>query len=585
MKGGAFLYEKSLVDDVFVPEDFNEEQIMIKEMIIDFVNQEVYPHLEKIDSMTDKSLMPSLLKKSAELGMLGVNICEDYGGMDLDVVTTLIFGEATAYGHSFATAIGAHTSIGTLPIVYYGNENQKAKYLPGLANGDLMASYCLTEPDAGSDANSGKTKAVLNEAETHYVINGQKMWITNGGFAHIFIVFAKIDDDKKLTAFIVEKEFPGISIGEEEKKMGIKGSSTVQVFFSECMVPKENLLGEREGGFKMALNILNSGRIKIGASAIGGSKLAIDKSVKYANERKQFNTKISDFGAIKHKLADMAVKTFAIESATYRIGHLIDLKYQSLLASGMTSSESKLSAIREYAIECSISKVYGSDILCFVADESIQIHGGMGYATETGVERGYRDARITKIYEGTNEVNRLLIVGELMKRAFQTKEIALLPAFKRAPLKALASYFSFSSPSIEKRIDNLKQLFLLLTGSVGNKLKKELINEQEIVMNLSDILTEVFVLESVYLRVEKAKSYNIDKHSLYMKILEVQVYDACENVKMAGRTIINSYATGIENKLMKKFLESMVPDFSIDIKEKRRSIAMHLIDNNGYSIS
>jgi uncharacterized protein YwlG (UPF0340 family) len=256
-----------------------------------------------------------------------------------------------------------------------------------------------------------------------------------------------------------------------------------------------------------------------------------------------------------------------------------------MLASGMTSSESKLSAIREYAIECSISKVYGSDILCFVADESIQIHGGMGYATETGVERGYRDARITKIYEGTNEVNRLLIVGESNTRAFQTKEIALLPAFKRAPLKAQASYFSFSSPSIEKRIDNLKQLFLLLTGSVGNKLKKELINEQEIVMNLSDILTEVFVLESVYLRVEKAKINNIDKYSLYMKILEVQVYDACENVKTAGRTIINSYATGIENKLMKKFLESMVPDFSIDIKEKRRSIAMHLIDNNGYSIS
>lgn len=367
--------------------------------------------------------------------------------------------------------------------------------------------------------------------------------------------------------------------------MGIKGSSTVQVFLSDCMVPKENLLGEREGGFKMALNILNSGRIKIGSSAVGGSKLAIDKSVKYANERQQFNAKISDFGAIKHKLADMAVKTFAIESATYRIGHLIDLKYQSMLASGMSPYESKLSAIREYAIECSISKVYGSDILCYVADESIQIHGGMGYATETGVERGYRDARITKIYEGTNEVNRLLIVGELMKRAFQTKEISLLPALKRAPINVLTSYFSISSPSIQKRIDNLKQLFLLLTGGVGNKFKKDLIKEQEIVMNLSDILTDIFVLESIYLRVEKAKLNNHSKSSLYMKILEVQVYDTCENVKAAGRTIINSYTTGIENKLMKKCLQSMVPDFSINIKENRRSIAMHLIENNGYSIN
>lgn len=585
MKGGAFLYQKTLVNDVFVPEDFNEEQIMIKEMIIDFINQEVYPNLEQIDSMSDKSIMPSLLKKSAKLGMLGVNISEDFGGMDLDMVTTLIFGEATAYGHSFATAIGAHTSIGSLPIVYYGNDAQKAKYLPGLASGDLMASYCLSEPDAGSDANSGKTKAVLNDSGTHYIINGQKMWITNGGFAQIFIVFAKIDDDKKLSAFIIEKEFSGISLGEEEKKMGIKGSSTVQVFFSDCMVPKENLLGDREGGFKMALNILNSGRIKIGSSAVGGAKVAIDKSVKYANERKQFNSLISDFGAIQHKLADMTVKTFAVESATYRIGHLIDLKYKSSLASGMTVSEAKLDAIREYAIECSISKVYGSDILCYVADESIQIHGGMGYATETGVERGYRDARITKIYEGTNEVNRLLIVAELMKRAFQSKEIALLPALKKAPFNALASCFNITKISLEDRIEGLKQLFLLLIGSVGNKLKKELIEEQEIVMNLSDILSELFVLESSYLRVEKAKLKNSEKISVFTNILEVQAYDCFEKVKATGRAIINSYTTGLENRILKKLLTNLVPDYAINVKDKRRAIARYLIENNSFSIS
>ena len=585
MKGGAFLYEKKLAKDVFVPEEFNEEQLMIKDMIIDFINQEVTPNLERLDLMTDKSLMPSLLKKSGELGMLGVNISEEFGGMDFDMVTTLMFGEATAYGHSFATAIGAHTSIGSLPIVYYGNEEQKSKYLPGLANGELMASYCLTEPDAGSDANSGKTKAVLNEAGTHYIINGQKMWITNGGFADLFIVFAKIDDDKILSAFIIEKNFGGITLGEEEKKMGIKGSSTLQIFFNDCKVPKENLLGERQGGFKMALNILNSGRIKIGASAVGGAKLAIERSVKYANERKQFKSLISDFGAIKHKLADMAIKTFAVESATYRIGHLIDLKYRSLLTDGACSAEAKLIAIREYAIECSISKVYGSDILCHVTDEAIQIHGGMGYAVETGVERGYRDARITKIYEGTNEVNRLLIVGELMKRAFQSKEIDLLPAMKKAPIKALALTFNFRKLTIEKRIEGLKQLFLLLMGNTANKFKKDLINEQEIVMNLSDILTEIFVLESTCLRVDKAKANKCDKIDIFTKILEVHAYEAFEKVRTSAKEVINAYTSGFENKMMKKFLNYLVTDYTLNIKENRRDIAKHLITKNGYSLS
>jgi alkylation response protein AidB-like acyl-CoA dehydrogenase len=585
MKGGAFIYEKTSIKDVFVPEDFNEEQLMIKEMIIDFVQQEVEPNLEKLDSMTDKSLMPSVLKKSGELGMMGVNISEELGGMDLDMVTTLIFGETTAHGHAFATAIGAHTSIGSLPIVYYGTEEQKSKYLPGLASGELMASYCLTEPDAGSDANSGKTKALLNEAGTHYVINGQKMWITNGGFADIFIVFAKIDDDKNLSAFIVEKAFGGITLGEEEKKMGIKGSSTIQVFFNDCEVPKENLLGARQGGFKIALNILNSGRIKIGASAVGGSKVAIGKSVQYANERKQFGKSISNFGAIQHKLADMAVKAFATESATYRIGNLIDEKYKALKADGASQNEAKVNAIREYAIECSVAKVYGSDVLCYVTDEAIQIHGGMGYAMETGVERGYRDARITKIYEGTNEVNRLLIVGELMKRAFQTKEIAVLPAMKKAPLKAAASLLNCASKSIEKRIENLKQLFLLLTGSAGNKLKKDLIDEQEMVMKLSDILTEIFVLESTFLRVEKAKENKNDKAEIFAKIIEVQAYDAFESVRKSAREVINAYTTGLENKMMKKFLNNLVPDYNINAKENRREIAMHLIAENDYSLS
>lgn len=585
MKGGAFIYEKTLLKDVFVPEDFNEEQVMIKEMIIDFVDQEVEPNLEKLDSMKDKSLMPSILKKSGELGMMGVNISEKLGGMDLDMVTTLIFGETTAHGHSFATAIGAHTSIGTLPIVYYGTDEQKSKYLPGLASGELMACYCLTEPNAGSDANSGKSKSVLNEARTHYVINGQKMWITNGGFADIFIVFAKIDDDKNLSAFIVEKAFGGITLGEEEKKMGIKGSSTIQVFFNNCEVPKENLLGVREGGFKIALNILNSGRIKIGASAVGGSKVAIAKSVKYANERKQFKSAISSFGAIQHKLADMAVKTFATESATYRIGNLIDEKYKALKAEGASQNEAKINAIREYAIECSIAKVYGSDVLCYVTDEAIQIHGGMGYATETGVERGYRDARITKIYEGTNEVNRLLIVGELMKRAFQTKEILVLPAMKKAPFKAAYSLFNCSSKSIEKRIENLKLLFLLLTGYAANKLKKNLIDQQEIVMNLSDIVTEIFVLESTFLRSKKAKENENDMAEIFAKITKIKAYDTFESVRKSAKEVINAYTKGLENKMMKKFLNNLVSDYNINTKEIRRDIAKHLITENDYSLN
>ena len=585
MKGGSFIYQKTAASAVFVPEDFNEEQLMIKEMIIDFIQKEVKPNLEEIDSMVDKSLMPSLLKKSAALGMLGVNIAEEMGGMDLDMVTTLIFGETTAHGHAYATAIGAHTSIGTLPIVYYGTEAQKEKYLPGLANGKFIASYCLTEPDAGSDANSGKTKAILNTEGTHYLINGQKMWITNGGFAEIFIVFAKIDADKNLSAFIVEKDFGGITLGEEEKKMGIKGSSTIQVFFNDCKVPKENLLGERQAGFKIALNILNSGRLKIGASAVGGSKVAIETSVAYAKERVQFNKPISDFGAIKHKLADMAVKTFANESATYRIGYLIDEKYQNLKDLGFSQNEAKVNAIREYAIECSIAKVYGSDVLCYVTDEAIQIHGGMGYAMETGVERGYRDSRITKIYEGTNEVNRLLIVGELMKRTFQTKEIEVLAAMKKAPLLAFTSFLTPHSSVLHKRVANLKTVFLLLTGAVGRKLKKNLIEQQEIVMNLSDILTEIFVLESTLLRVEKARLNKNPEVAIYVNISQVQAYDAFAKIRVSAHEVINAYSKGLENSMMKKCVRNLIPDYTINAKEKRRSIADYLIEERGDTFS
>jgi hypothetical protein len=367
--------------------------------------------------------------------------------------------------------------------------------------------------------------------------------------------------------------------------MGIKGSSTIQVFFNDCKVPKENLLGERQAGFKIALNILNSGRLKIGASAVGGSKVAIETSVAYAKDRIQFKKPISDFGAIKHKLADMAVKTFANESATYRIGHLIDEKYQNLKDLGFSQNEAKVNAIREYAIECSIAKVYGSDVLCYVTDEAIQIHGGMGYAMETGVERGYRDSRITKIYEGTNEVNRLLIVGELMKRTFQTKEIEVLAAMKKAPILAFKSLLTPHSSVLHKRVANLKSVFLLLTGAVGRKLKKNLIEQQEIVMNLSDILTEIFVLESTLLRVEKARLNKNPKVAIYVNISQVQAYDAFAKIRVSAHEVINAYSNGLENSMMKKCVRNLIPDYTINAKEKRRSIADYLIEQRGYTFS
>ena len=585
--GGEFLIKNTRPSDVFSAEDWSEEDIMIKDALIEFIEKEVLPHIDEFDEGSKKKDVPLLLKKAGELGFFGTVIPEKYGGMEASFNTNILFGEAAAYGFFFGTTIGVQTSIGTLPIVYYGTNEQKEKYLPRIMTGEIKTCYCLTEPESGSDANSGKTRAFLNDDKSHYVLNGQKIWISNGGFADLFIVFAKIEDDKNLSAFIVEKGFGGITIGQEEKKMGIKGCSTVQLFFENCTVPVTNLLGKRNQGFKIALNILNAGRLKIAGSGIGGSKLALKKSAEYASQRKQFRKTIGEYGAIKKKLAEMAIKTFALESATYRVGHDIDKKFSQIIKNGTSKENSKLEAIKEFVVECSILKVVGSEVLDYVADESIQIHGGMGYATETGVERGYRDARITRIYEGTNEINRLLAFGELMKKAFKTDSLPLLPHMKAVPKRYLLQKFSFSSNSPEKTIKNLKQAFLLIAGKAGSSLKKTLIDEQEIVLNISNIMIEILIAESCFLRIEKLKKikgYNKQKLKLQEKAALVRIYDAVDCVKKEGQDAINSFTLGFENKILHKMLSSFTKNININPKEYRRDIANNILEEKKFTL-
>lgn len=591
-QGGYFITGKTDFKQVFIPEEWSEEQLMIRETVKDFCLQEIHGlGIEKaaaIDASKDLPWIVATLEKSAELGLCGLSIDKEYGGMDLDFNTGLLFGEAISLGFSFATTIGAQTSIGSLPIVFYGTEAQKQKYLPGIASAQLKASYCLTEPGAGSDANSGKTKAILNEAGTHYLLNGQKMWITNGGFADIFIVFAKIDNDENLSAFIVEKNFGGIALGKEEKKLGIKGSSTVQVFFNDCPVPVENLLSKRGEGFKIALNILNTGRIKLAAGAIGGCKFAISKSVEYANQRVQFNKPISTFGAMQYKIGEMILRTFAAESAIYRTGNNIDAKYEAFIKEGKEKGEAKLLAVREFAVECAILKVYGSDTLDYVIDEALQIHGGMGYALETGIEMGYRDARITRIYEGTNEINRLLSVAELTRRALKTKEVDLIGAGKKLPSLFIKNWLPFKSNdgfTEETRIvENIKAAFLLISGAAGNKLREKMVDEQEIVMNLADILAEAYIAESLLLRVQKIQAKNQDSAliKITQQMLQLYLYESLAKVKKYGQDAIMAYANGAEKNIMLWLLKQLTKPYHVNAKELRRASAQYAIEKNGY---
>jgi alkylation response protein AidB-like acyl-CoA dehydrogenase len=588
IRGGEFLIRETQAHEIFIPEEFTEEQKMIRQQCRDFLETEVFNRLDEIDSMKDPKLMPSLLDKAGELGLLGTSVPSEYGGFGMDFNTTMLVAEVIGGGHSFAVALSAHTGIGTLPILYYGNEAQKKKYLPKLATGEWKAAYCLTEPDSGSDANSGKTKAMPSSDGAHYIINGQKMWITNGGFADIYIVFAKIENDKNLSAFIVEKDFGGITMNEEEHKMGIKGSSTRQIFFNDCKVPKENLLSDRENGFKIAVNILNVGRIKLGVAAIGGCKRTISLATNYAKERKQFGTSIANFGAIKHKLAEMVVKVYASESACYRAGQNIDDAYNALVAAGTDASKAKLKSLEEFAIECAILKVHGSEVLDFVVDEGVQIYGGMGYSADGPMDRAYRDARINRIFEGTNEINRMLTIDMLVKRAMKGSIDLMTPAMAvQKDLLAIPDFNTADEGGIfskeKKALSNLKKAGLMVAGAAVQKYMMKLSEEQEVLMNLADILIECYVAESTLLRVEKLIEKQGEQNTTIQKeIALIYLYHAMEKAASAARQAIQAFAEGDELRLMLLGLKRFTKMDPYNLKEARRTVANFVIEKGEY---
>jgi alkylation response protein AidB-like acyl-CoA dehydrogenase len=578
--GGDFIIRESHFSSTFIPEDFTGEQTMVAETCREFLEKEIFPRLNEIDSHENPGLMPELMNKAGELGLLGTSVPAAYGGFGMDFNTSMLVAEEIGAGHSFAVALSAHTGIGTLPIVYYGNEEQKARYLPKLASGEWKAAYCLTEPDSGSDANSGKTKAVMSPDGKIWLISGQKMWITNGGFADIFIVFARIENDRNLTAFIVEKSFGGITMNEEEEKMGIRGSSTRQIFFNECPVPAENMLSSRENGFKIAVNILNIGRIKLAAAAIGAGKRVAKLSRSYASERKQFGKSIGEFGAIKFKLAEQYCRLYAAESATYRAGQDIENREKALLSSGMGPEEAKLKAVEGYAIECAILKVYASEVLDYVVDEGVQIYGGMGYSAEAPMDRAYRDSRINRIFEGTNEINRLLTISTLLKKAMKGEVDLISPAKKvQQELMAIPD-FSAGVPSgfpdeESEKLGRLKKAFLLVAGAAVQKLMMQLEEEQEIVMCLADMLMEIYACESALLRCmklrERSGSSSTRKEEIACRLL---LHLGCEKIGFSGRQALQSFASGDELKMMLMGLKRFTKQEPLNTTALRRELVI-----------
>jgi alkylation response protein AidB-like acyl-CoA dehydrogenase len=587
IKGGEFLTKDVQPEDIFIPEEFDEEQTMIAQTCEDFLETEVLPIVDRIDKK-EEGLMEGLLKKSGELGLLGISIPEEYEGFGQNFTTSMLSAEVLGGGYSFSVAYSAHTGIGSLPIVYYGNEEQKQKYLPKLASGEYTAAFALTEPGAGSDANAGQSKAVPTEDGKHYILNGQKMWITNGGFADVQVVFAKIENDRILSAFIVEKDWDGVEINPEEDKMGIKGSSTVQIFYNDVKVPAENLLGRRGEGFRIALNILHMGRIKLGGNVIGAAKRAVSQSVNYANERKQFRNLISNFGIIKHKLAEQVIKTFTTESAVYRISHGIDKAMHTFIEEGREYGKACIDGFLEFEAEAALIKVYGSESLDYIVDEEVQIMGGMGFSTEMPADRAYRDSRINRIFEGTNEINRLWNADTINKRGHKGK----LPVFDQAKevLKELDSIKDTEYKSegyYEDKINfikNFKKVVLLLLDAVNNKFGKKMAQEQEISCNMSDIIMLTYVAESTLLRIKKMENMQKpdEMMKLYKDMLDVFVYDSSANIRKLAMDILYALEDEEMTDKYKKGINYYTDIPGVNSKDARRRIADKLIDENKY---
>jgi len=584
LKSGEFLVAETNPESVFIPEEFNEEQRMIAQTCRDFLEAEVYPQMTELEK-GNRELMKTVLKKSGELGMLGISIPEEYGGFGQSFITQMLVAETTGAGYSFSVAYMAHCGIGTLPILYYGNKDQRERYIPGLATGELIGSYCLTEPGAGSDANSGKTNAKLSEDGKYYILNGQKMWITNAGFADTQVVFAKIDNDRVLSAFIVESSYPGVVIGPDEHKMGIKGSSTAQIYYNDVRVPVENLLGKRGEGFRIALSILHMGRIKLGANVLGAAKKAINDSVKYANERKQFGVLISTFGAIKHKLAEQVIRLFASESAVYRVSRDIEDLINRLKADCGDTGRATIDAISHYAVEAAILKVIGSEMLDFVADEAVQIHGGMGYSAEMDVERNYRDSRINRIFEGTNEINRLLVADTAMKRAMKGdfdlfgNAAGLYENLGNITDNEISDENYFDEKS--RYISGFKKVILICIHGALKKFEKSLIHEQEVMNDIAEMMMETYLSESLKLRVQKLESIK-GNISVYKDILDVNIYETSHKIRKSAFDAIVSFADEENSAAVLKAADILTKVRGINIKDARRRIAGKLIEDNSY---
>lgn len=589
-RGGQFIVKETKCEDIFTPEDFNEEQIMMRDAVKEFVDKEIWPNKNRFENR-DFAFTKECMDKAAELGFLGVAVPEAYGGMGMGFVNTvLVCDYISGATGSFSTAFGAHTGIGTMPITLYGTEAQKQKYVPKLASGEWYGAYCLTEPSAGSDANSGKTKAVLSEDGTHYKLTGQKMWISNAGFCNLFIVFARIENDKNITGFIVENNAEnGITMNEEEHKLGIRSSSTRQVFFNDTKVPVENMLSERGNGFKIAMNALNVGRIKLAAGCLDAERRVISNAIHYANERMQFNTPIAQFGAIRYKLAEMATSLYADESATYRAAKDIEDRIKFRETEGATHQESELKGVEEYAIECSILKVAVSEDLQNCTDEGIQIYGGMGFSEDTPMESAWRDARISRIYEGTNEINRMLSVGMLIKKAFKGHVDLLNPANKvREELVGIPSFdtpdYSELFSEEKEMISKLKKAFLMVAGGAVQKYGPDLDGHQQLLLAAADILIEIYMAESTLLRSEKlAKRLGEETVKEQIAMAKLYLYKAVDVITLKGKESIISFAEGDEQRMMLMGLRRFTKYTNMpNIVALRETITAKLVAENQY---